>query len=93
MEDTDHLTDKTDKIRTDISTDILTDMARLTQVPIAPPRRDATNSDFLTDLNRLLDRLQQTILHADAEREKRLRTSEYERTKARIVRLDRHIYD
>jgi hypothetical protein len=61
-------------------------MARLTQVPITP-KRSVSNPDSLTDLTRLLARLQQNILHADAEREHRLRTSEYERSKARIVRF------
>ncbi|RYP31150.1 hypothetical protein DL767_005903 [Monosporascus sp. MG133] len=56
-------------------------MARLTQVPITPGRSGASNPDSLADLNRLLARLQQSILHADAERERRLRTSEYERNK------------
>ncbi|KAF2970299.1 hypothetical protein GQX73_g3268 [Xylaria multiplex] len=58
-------------------------MARLTQVPITP-RRSASNADSLTDLTRLLSRLQQSILYADAEREQRLRTSEHERNKAGI---------
>ncbi|KAJ4425059.1 hypothetical protein N0V82_000341 [Gnomoniopsis sp. IMI 355080] len=35
----------------------------------------------MADLDRLLGRLQQTILRADAERERRLRDSEYERQK------------
>ncbi|RYP57783.1 hypothetical protein DL769_009276 [Monosporascus sp. CRB-8-3] len=56
-------------------------MARLTQAPITPGRSGASNADSLADLNRLLARLQQSILHADAERERRLRTSEYERNK------------
>ncbi|KAI8634965.1 hypothetical protein F5Y19DRAFT_132148 [Xylariaceae sp. FL1651] len=59
-------------------------MARLTQGPITQ-RRGVSNPDSLTDLTRLLGRLQQNILHADAERERRLRTSEYERNKAGIV--------
>ncbi|KAI1276551.1 hypothetical protein F5Y07DRAFT_366239 [Xylaria sp. FL0933] len=58
-------------------------MARLTQGPITP-HRSVSNPDSLTDLTRLLDRLQQSILHADAERERRLRTSEHERNKAGI---------
>ncbi|KAI1384621.1 uncharacterized protein F4822DRAFT_368126 [Hypoxylon trugodes] len=58
-------------------------MARLAQAPITP-RRAISNPDSLPDLNRLLDRLQENILHADAERERRLRTSEYERSKARV---------
>jgi len=40
------------------------------------------HNDLLTDLNRLLNRLHQTILRADAEREARLRASEFEREKA-----------
>ncbi|KAI1340484.1 hypothetical protein F5Y15DRAFT_41058 [Xylariaceae sp. FL0016] len=55
-------------------------MARLTQ----PPRRSVSNPDSIVDLSRLLSRLQQSILHADAERERRLRTSEYERNKVGI---------
>ncbi|KAI1413752.1 membrane fusion protein Use1-domain-containing protein [Hypoxylon sp. FL1857] len=58
-------------------------MARLAQAPMTP-RRTISNPDSLPDLNRLLARLQENILHADAERERRLRTSEYERSKARV---------
>ncbi|KAI0486847.1 hypothetical protein F4859DRAFT_316011 [Xylaria cf. heliscus] len=58
-------------------------MARLTHGPVTP-RRSVPNPDSLTDLTRLLDRLQQSILHADAERERRLRASEHERNKACI---------
>ncbi|KAI1374597.1 hypothetical protein F4677DRAFT_461361 [Hypoxylon crocopeplum] len=58
-------------------------MARLAQAPMTP-RRMISNPDSLTDLNRLLARLQENILHADAERERRLRTSAYERSKARV---------
>ncbi|KAK4242412.1 hypothetical protein C8A03DRAFT_40227 [Achaetomium macrosporum] len=56
-------------------------MARLIHgVPVTPiPRR----TEPLTDLALLLNRLQRTILHADAEREARLRESEFERDKAR----------
>lgn len=57
-------------------------MARLTNPPVAT----RPFSDSLVDLDRVLSRLRQTILQADAEREKRLRTSEYERTKAEVVR-------
>ncbi|CAJ2506053.1 Uu.00g001830.m01.CDS01 [Anthostomella pinea] len=55
-------------------------MARLTHEPITP-RRSVSNPNSLTDLNRLLARLQQSILHADAERERRLRSSQYERNR------------
>ncbi|KAK6850079.1 hypothetical protein PG995_013912 [Apiospora arundinis] len=58
-------------------------MARLTQAPMTP-RRSVSNPDSLTDLNRLLGRLQQNILQASAEQERRLRTSEYERNKVGI---------
>jgi hypothetical protein len=51
----------------------------LTPTPI--PRR----ADPLTDLTLLLSRLQRTILHADAEREARLRESDFEREKAHAV--------
>jgi hypothetical protein len=58
-------------------------MARLihgvTATPV--PRR----ADPLTDLSLLLSRLQRTILHADAEREARLKESEFEREKAHAV--------
>lgn len=59
-------------------------MARLTHPPVTP-RRSVSGPDSLTDLTRLLDRLQQNILQADAERERRLRASEHERNKAGIV--------
>ncbi|KAI1640219.1 hypothetical protein F4809DRAFT_637889 [Biscogniauxia mediterranea] len=58
-------------------------MVRVTQGPVTPGR-SISNPDSLTDLNRLLSRLQQSILQADAERERRLRASEYERNKVRI---------
>ncbi|KAI2612952.1 uncharacterized protein GGS25DRAFT_477905 [Hypoxylon fragiforme] len=57
-------------------------MARLAQAP-ATPGRIISNSGSLTDLNRLLARLQDNILHANAERELQLRTNEYERSKAK----------
>ncbi|KAK4174001.1 hypothetical protein QBC36DRAFT_334663 [Triangularia setosa] len=41
-----------------------------------------SGSDPLTDLTLLLNRLQRTILHADTEREARLKESEFEREKA-----------
>ncbi|KAK2072473.1 hypothetical protein P8C59_006825 [Phyllachora maydis] len=56
-------------------------MARLIQ-GLGGPTPIPRNTDPLTDLTRLLDRLQQTILRADAERERRFRTSEFERAKA-----------
>ncbi|KAK3989524.1 hypothetical protein QBC44DRAFT_84675 [Cladorrhinum sp. PSN332] len=40
------------------------------------------NPDPLNDLTVLLNRLQRTIIHADAEREARLKDNEYEREKA-----------
>ncbi|KAI1180352.1 hypothetical protein F4777DRAFT_529908 [Nemania sp. FL0916] len=58
-------------------------MARLSHEPVTP-RRSVSHSDSLADLGRLLSRLQQNILHADAERERRLRASEHERNKAGI---------
>lgn len=59
-------------------------MGRVTYDPLAPPSR-AKPADPMIDLDRLLSRLQQTILRADVERERRLRTSEYEREKAGFV--------
>lgn len=61
-------------------------MARLVQAPLTQ-NRVISNPDALNDLNRLLARLQENILHADADRERRLRASEYERSKARVVRV------
>lgn len=63
-------------------------MARLIHgMVVSPaPRR----GDPLTDLTLLLSRLQRTILHADAEREARLRESEFEREKAHAVRYALH---
>ncbi|KAJ1335371.1 unconventional SNARE in the endoplasmic reticulum protein 1 [Microdochium nivale] len=42
----------------------------------------STTIESLADLTRLLSRLQQSIMYPDATRERRLRTSEYERNKA-----------
>ncbi|KAL2146065.1 hypothetical protein VTI28DRAFT_5404 [Corynascus sepedonium] len=56
-------------------------MARLIPGVTATPT--PRRADPLTDLTLLLSRLQRTILHADAEREARLRESEFEREKAR----------
>ena len=42
---------------------------------------------LLANLTRLLARLQQNIIYPDPEHERRLRTSEYEREKARTVGL------
>ncbi|KAL1874271.1 hypothetical protein Daus18300_003635 [Diaporthe australafricana] len=58
-------------------------MAQLTSDPLAPPITSKP-TDPLVDLDRLLGRLRQTILRADAERERRLRTSEFEREKATV---------
>jgi hypothetical protein len=59
-------------------------MARLIHGMVVSPA--ARRGDPLTDLTLLLSRLQRTILHADAEREARLRESEFEREKAHAVR-------
>ncbi|KAI1094646.1 hypothetical protein F5B19DRAFT_19669 [Rostrohypoxylon terebratum] len=59
-------------------------MARLVQAPLTQNRVIIHNPDALDDLNRLLARLQENILHADANRERRLRTSEYERSRTRV---------
>ncbi|KAK2604855.1 hypothetical protein N8I77_007751 [Diaporthe amygdali] len=58
-------------------------MAQLTFDPLAPPQISKP-TDPLVDLDRLLGRLRQTILRADAERERRLRTSEFEREKVTV---------
>ncbi|KAK4639730.1 hypothetical protein QC761_710920 [Podospora bellae-mahoneyi] len=51
-------------------------------VTATSPGTNENGSDPLTDLTLLLNRLQRTILHADAEREARLKESEFEREKA-----------
>ncbi|KAL2201589.1 hypothetical protein P885DRAFT_25463 [Corynascus similis CBS 632.67] len=56
-------------------------MARL--IPGVTATATFRRTDPLTDLTLLLSRLQRAILHADAEREARLRESEFEREKAR----------
>lgn len=58
-------------------------MAQFASDPLAPSQTPKP-SDPLVDLDRLLGRLQQTILRADAERERRLRTSELEREKVTV---------
>ncbi|KAI1264042.1 hypothetical protein F5Y18DRAFT_392360 [Xylariaceae sp. FL1019] len=57
-------------------------MARLVHETSSSKR--GPNTDTIHDLTRLLSRLQQNILHANADRERRLRQSEYERNKASI---------
>lgn len=52
---------------------------------VTTPLPAARRTDPLTDLTVLLNRLQRTILHADAEREARLRANEFEREKAQAV--------
>ncbi|KAH7159947.1 hypothetical protein B0J13DRAFT_540012 [Dactylonectria estremocensis] len=55
-------------------------MARLSQPPGAPINRSATDLAS-SELGNLLLRLQKTILHAEPDRERRLRTSEFERAR------------
>ncbi|KAK3333538.1 hypothetical protein B0T19DRAFT_440292 [Cercophora scortea] len=57
-------------------------MARFMQGAAASGVPYTQHVDHFTDLSRLLDRLQHTILLASGEREVRLRTSEFERAKA-----------
>ena len=57
-------------------------MARLTSPPYSPAGT-GIKTDPLSDLNRLLNRLDQTINHATAEQERRLRRDEFERTRVR----------
>lgn len=40
------------------------------------------------ELSQLLSRLKQSVLHPSPERERRLRNSEFERTRVEAVRLD-----
>ncbi|KPM36802.1 hypothetical protein AK830_g9751 [Neonectria ditissima] len=55
-------------------------MARLSQAPGVSLNRSAIDVSS-SELSHLLLRLQQTVLHADVERERRLRTSEFERAR------------
>ncbi|KAK7428934.1 hypothetical protein QQZ08_004551 [Neonectria magnoliae] len=55
-------------------------MARLSQAPGVSLNRSAIDVSS-SELSHLLLRLQQTVLHADVDRERRLRTSEFERAR------------
>ncbi|KAK7415866.1 hypothetical protein QQX98_005555 [Neonectria punicea] len=55
-------------------------MARLSQAPGVFLNRSAIDVSS-SELSHLLLRLQQTVLHADVDRERRLRTSEFERAR------------
>ncbi|KAK9442667.1 synaptobrevin [Metarhizium brunneum] len=57
-------------------------MALLSQDPLIPGTASASPDTALAELTQLLLRLQNNLLHPTPEREKRLRTSEYERAKA-----------
>lgn len=65
-------------------------MARLSQAPGASLNRSAIDVSS-SELGHLLLRLQQTVLHADVDRERRLRTSEFER--ARVAAVSSPCYD
>jgi len=57
-------------------------MTRIANSPFTPASV-AARKDPLLDLNRLLGRLEQNILRASAEQERRLRRDEFQRTRAR----------
>ncbi|EXV03426.1 hypothetical protein X797_003226 [Metarhizium robertsii] len=57
-------------------------MALLSQDPLIPGTASASPDTALAELTQLLLRLQNNLLHPTPDREKRLRTSEYERAKA-----------
>lgn len=60
-------------------------MARLTNI-VSASRDSAPSIDVASaELGQLLYRLQQTVLHPTPERERRLRTSEYERARLESV--------
>lgn len=61
-------------------------MALLSQDPLIPGTASASPDTALAELTQLLLRLQNNLLHPTPDREKRLRTSEYERAKAEAVR-------
>lgn len=60
-------------------------MARLSQGTALAGDSSASPDAALTELTQLLLRLQQNLLHPTPERERRLRTSEYERAKVESV--------
>lgn len=55
---------------------------------MAPAHNGSSFDRSAAELGQLLSRLQNTVLHADPEREQRLRTSEYERARLNTVRWD-----
>lgn len=55
---------------------------------MGPPHTVSSFDRSSAELGQLLSRLQQTVLHADPEREQRLRTSEFERARLSTVRKD-----
>ncbi|KND92170.1 hypothetical protein TOPH_03148 [Tolypocladium ophioglossoides CBS 100239] len=63
-------------------------MARLSNSPVTIPGSGRNSPDLaFVELSQLLSRLQQSLLHPTPERERRLRTSEYERARveARVL--------
>ncbi|KID89266.1 synaptobrevin [Metarhizium guizhouense ARSEF 977] len=63
-------------------------MALLSQDPLIPGTASASPDTALAELTQLLLRLQNNLLHPTPDREKRLRTSEYERAKAEAMAID-----
>lgn len=57
---------------------------------MATPASQGRNTDDLSfiELGQLLSRLKQSVLHPTSERDRRLRTSEYERTRVESVWSD-----
>ena len=62
-------------------------MACVSQASVISEMAASSPDVTLADLTQLLLRLQQNVLHATPERERRLRSSEYERAKVETVWL------
>ncbi|EFY88896.1 synaptobrevin [Metarhizium acridum CQMa 102] len=63
-------------------------MALLSQDPPLPGTASASADTALAELTQLLLRLQNNLLHPTPDRERRLRTSEYERAKTEAMAMD-----
>lgn len=62
-------------------------MARVAQTHTAERTTEKSHDAFFIQLSQLVTRLQQNVLHPTPERERRLRTSEYERARVEAVCL------
>lgn len=62
-------------------------MARVSQTHATERATEKSHDGFFIQLSQLVSRLQQNILDPTPQRERRLRTSEYERARVEAVRL------